>query len=86
MGSPGVWQALQLRLLLDQRNATRTKLEKEMTAVEDEVSRLEKNAFVQERQIRRVLGYTGADEIVFDFASSPTNAPRLAGQTIKSKR
>jgi len=64
---PGVIQALQLKSLLKQREEKLTALEANI----DELSR-DRDLFlsdptVQEHEIRKTLGYTRKNEIVFDF-------------------
>ena len=34
-----------------------------------EVSQLEVNSYIQESEIRRVLGYATSDELIFDFST-----------------
>ncbi len=67
VGTPGVYQAIGLRMLLDQKVNEREQLEKSLASRLKEITDLEKNRLVQEREIRRVLGYTAPGELVFDF-------------------
>ncbi|OFZ72125.1 MAG: hypothetical protein A3K03_12585 [Bdellovibrionales bacterium RIFOXYD1_FULL_44_7] len=67
IGSPGVLQALRLKSLLDTKQMQLSAIEAEISRLDGEVVGLEKNRFVQEREVRRVLGYAAPDEIVFDF-------------------
>ncbi len=67
VGTPGVYQAIGLRMLLDQKINERELLEKSVASRVKEINDLEKNRLVQEREIRRVLGYTAPGELVFDF-------------------
>lgn len=69
-GSPGVIQALRLQSLLSQKQTELATLEANVEAIGQESAELEKNPIVQEREIRKVLGYAGPDEIIFDFSLS----------------
>lgn len=70
IGTPGVIQAVRLNSLLQSRQKLLTATEEEVARLEQEGNRLEKNKLAQEREIRRVLGYAGSDEIIFDFTST----------------
>ncbi len=71
VGSPGIIQAVRLRSLLQAKQAQMAKFEAEISRVERECESLEKSRVVQEREIRRVLGYAAPDEIIFDFGGGP---------------
>ena len=74
--SPGVLQALELKGLLEQKQAQVANLEGELRGLEDQIRLLEKNDIAIEREIRRTLGYAAADELVFDFTASGRKAPQ----------
>ncbi len=69
-GSPGVFQWLQLRALLSDRQTELEKSQLEIAKLEADSVALETDRAVQEREIRRVLGYTSKNEIIFDFSLS----------------
>ncbi len=69
LGSPGVFQLLRLQSLLNSKQAQVSKLQSEIVALQLEGSLLEHNQVAQQREIRRVLGYAAADELIFDFSS-----------------
>lgn len=69
VGNPGALQLFRLNRLLDGQRANQARLESEAERLEIESARLEKSKAAQEHEIRRVLGYTGPDELVFDFTS-----------------
>jgi cell division protein FtsB len=69
-GTPGVLQAFRLRHLLEGRRAQVAALEQSMLDLEREHDLLEKDVKYQAAEIRRVLGYVGPDEVVFDFNRS----------------
>ena len=73
-GAPGIIQAFHVQSLLDAKEAEQTKIESEIARLESEEERLIKNAYAQEVEIRKNLGYIGEDEIVFEF-SSTTESP-----------
>jgi cell division protein FtsB len=70
VGSPGVIQAVRLKNLLASQQADLESEWKEVTRLQDEARYLEKSKVVQQREIRRVLGYAASDEIIFDFTGS----------------
>jgi cell division protein FtsB len=69
VGSPGIVQAIRLHGLLDAKQDQMQHIEDQIRQLEAEALRLEKSSVVQEREIRRVLGYAAGDEIIFDFGS-----------------
>ena len=75
VGSPGVLQSVRLNSLLQSRQTLLNSIEEEVSQMETEGHRLEKNRLAQEREIRRVLGYAGSDEIIFDFTATQQAAP-----------
>ena len=70
VGTPGVLQALRLNTLLQDKQSAITQLESQVHKLQVEGTLVEKSRSVQEREIRRVLGYAAADEIIFDFTRS----------------
>jgi cell division protein FtsB len=68
--SPGMLQSFRLKKLLASKVAQGAKMEKEIHLLDTERTQLEKNRMVQEREIRRVLGYAASDEIIFDFSAA----------------
>jgi cell division protein FtsB len=71
IGSPGVLQLFRLRGLLDSRESELGRLEAEIHRLQTEAGRLGGSKVLQQREIRRVLGYAAPDEIVFDFRQTP---------------
>ena len=69
-GGPGLLQWMQLRSLKESKAQSVSQLELDVSRVASEIALLDKNRAVQRREIRRILGYTGRDEIVFDFSST----------------
>jgi len=67
VGSPGIIQALRLHALLKTKEQQRIQLHDELKKLQTEAALLEQNRYFQEREIRKVLGYAAADEIIFDF-------------------
>lgn len=70
VGSPGVIQAVRLKSLLESKRAQVTKLQADLHKLQAESSMLEHSKVAQQREIRRVLGYTAPDEIIFDFTNT----------------
>lgn len=68
-GPPGALQAIRLNGLLSSKQAQLARLEVDIGRLEAEGTRIEKNRFAQEREIRRVLGYAAQDELIFDFTA-----------------
>ena len=77
MKTPGVVQALRLTSLLGMKQTQMSFLESDIQKLETEIDRLDKSRVAQEREIRRTLGYAGADEIIFDFSSAVRPEDRL---------
>lgn len=69
VGTPGILQALRLKDLLDAKQKQITFHQEELAKLENESQLLEKNHVVQQREIRKVLGYAAKDELIFDFSS-----------------
>ena len=69
IGGPGVIQWWRLESLLSQRQDRLTEVENQVLAQSSEQVRLERSVATQQREIRRVLGYVRADEMIFDFSA-----------------
>ncbi len=67
VGSPGALQSLRLNHLLESKQEHLSKIQDEIKALQAEAHQLDRSKVVQQREIRRVLGYTAHDEIIFDF-------------------
>ncbi len=72
LGPPGAIQAIRLTNLLDARQKQLLQAEANIMRLEGEISQLEKSPAAQTREIRRVLGYAGPDELIFDFSPGGT--------------
>jgi cell division protein FtsB len=70
VGSPGILQWMRLRNLYSLKQDQLTHLNDELSKLQMEASQLSSNRIAQEKEIRRVLGYASADEIIFDFTPS----------------
>lgn len=70
IGSPGVLQAIRLQQLLESKQAQVTQIQSDIRRLQGDASQLEKSRVIQQREIRRVLGYAAQDEIIFDFGST----------------
>jgi cell division protein FtsB len=70
VGSPGILQLIRLDNLLVSKRTQIAQLQDDIRRLNSEAVQLEKNPLVQMREIRRVLGYAGPGEIIFDFSSS----------------
>ncbi len=66
--TPGLWQYSKLTTLRDQKKVELSQLEAKIEAKDQERIALESNPDLQEKEIRRVLGYVSPNEIVFDFS------------------
>ncbi len=69
VGSPGILQAMRLQSLLRDREQQVAAMETEVRKLDTEKGRLESNQAIQQREIRRTLGYVASDELLFDFSS-----------------
>lgn len=65
--TPGIWQALQLFRLRDQRAARLTNIETRILELESEKTALTSNPDRIELEIRRQLGLVRPDEILVEF-------------------
>ncbi len=68
--APGILQAVRLQSLKREKRDQMAGLERQILRMQNESERLTKNRVAQEREVRRVLGYAGQDEILFDFSSA----------------
>lgn len=69
-GGPGVVQAMKLRRLLDQKEAQAAGIESEIAQLDSREDQLGNDSVLQEREIRKTLGYVASDEMIFDFPSN----------------
>ncbi len=67
LGSPGALQIYRLNRLLETKQTHLNKIQEEVKGLQQEAHQLEKSRVIQQREIRRVLGYAAHDEIIFDF-------------------
>jgi cell division protein FtsB len=67
--SPGALQLIRLTRLVEQRRAQADAIQNEIRRLEAESTLLQSNKAVQQREIRRILGYTAPDELIFDFTT-----------------
>lgn len=68
-GAPGLWQAANRLMLRSDRQAELAKIEADIARLTQEEIDLRDNPLVQAAEIRRVLGYTAPNELVFDFGT-----------------
>lgn len=68
-GGPGVIQLVRLKRHLEQRQLEQQRVEADIQRLEQLSGALQSNAALQEREIRRVLGYVAPGELIFDFVS-----------------
>ena len=69
IGSPGVIQAVRLKILLDHKQAQAKQVQDLILSVQSESALLESSRAAQQREVRKVLGYAAPDEIIFDFSN-----------------
>jgi len=67
--SPGLLQSWQLRSLLSEKKTELVETENKVVKLKKQAEAFKTNSYVQELTIRRVLGYTAPNEIIFDFTS-----------------
>lgn len=65
--SPGLKQWFQVELLVQKRRQEIVDIEAKSESFKNVVKQLENNPIAQEREIRKVLGYLGDQEIVFEM-------------------
>ncbi len=68
LGSPGVLQSIRLQNLLQMKRKQLSQVQDELKKLQIESSLFDSNRNIQEREVRRVLGYAANDEIIFDFS------------------
>lgn len=76
VGSPGLVQFLRLNALLQDRQTQATELDAEVARLEEDAAALAKSRVVQEREIRKTMGYVGENEMIFDFSLSSSSTLR----------
>jgi len=67
ISSPGLKQWLQVELLVRKERQEIADIESKTEVFKQVAYQLENNPIAQEREIRKVLGYLGDQEIVFEF-------------------
>jgi cell division protein FtsB len=70
VGSPGVVQAIRLKVMLDAKNKSVKNMQDAVMQLQAQADLLEKSRTAQQREIRSTLGYAGKDEIIFDFSNA----------------
>ncbi len=76
VGSPGLFQFVQLNALLKDRQAEVLAIEAEIAKLDGESQALQTSRTVQEREIRKTMGYVGENEMIFDFSQSQSASLR----------
>ena len=66
---PGALQAFGLHSLKTSRGEQLSQIEKQIERLQADAIRLTQNRVAQEREVRKVLGYAGEDELLFDFST-----------------
>ncbi len=69
LGSPGILQAIRLNNLLESKHSQLSVIQNDVNKLQTEAHQLESSRIVQEREVRRILGYAATDEIIFDFSA-----------------
>ena len=69
LGSPGILQALQLKTYFHKKNEQLRKFQMELSQLQKDSTELLQNPHIQEKEIRTTLGYTGKNDLIFDFSS-----------------
>lgn len=75
-GSPGLLQYTRLNGLLKERQSQLLDSDTEVEKIEIEAAALEKSRVIQEREIRKTMGYVGENELIFDFSLAQSAALR----------
>jgi cell division protein FtsB len=65
--SPGLKQWLQVELLVQKKRQEIAEIETKSDSAKNIIHQLETNPVAQEREIRKVLGYLGEQEVVFEL-------------------
>ena len=66
--SPGLKQWFKVRGSLSARRDETAEIEARTVILQEVAKQLDSNAVAQEREIRKVLGYLGEQEVVFEFS------------------
>lgn len=66
--SPGLKQWFKVRSSLSDRRQETADIEIRTGVLQEVARQLESNSVAQEREIRKVLGYLGEQEVVFEFS------------------
>ena len=69
-GAPGLIQYIELSRLLSHKEKKLEKIQAESHELEKQKRLLTKSRAYQLNEIRKVLGYAGEDELIFDFSKS----------------
>jgi len=69
-GSPGLFQYARLSSLLKERHSQLVDSDSEIERLDGEAVLLEKSKVIQEREVRKTMGYVGENELIFDFSLS----------------
>jgi cell division protein FtsB len=67
VSTPGLKQWFKVESTLHERRQEIAAVEARSASLHETAHQLESNAVAQEREIRRVLGYLGEQEVVFEF-------------------
>ncbi|MGZ3689583.1 MAG: hypothetical protein ACXVBW_14870, partial [Bdellovibrionota bacterium] len=65
--APGIAQAWNLRSLLSSKKLEIERIQNDVDRLQSEAELFSQSRTVQQREIRRVLGYAAPDELIFDF-------------------
>ena len=76
VGTPGLVQWKKLNQLYDLKRTELNALEADLQHLQTEISRIEKDPDTQKKEIRRILGYVAADELVFEFEPEQVAPPK----------
>lgn len=71
MGSPGIIQVIELKRMQSVRLKDQTNLQSEIDSIKKQMALLEHHRKTQLKEIRRVMTYVAADELIFDFPEAP---------------
>ena len=72
LGSPGIYQAIQLQEILNSKQSQFDHAENDLMSLQEDSVLLEKSKIMQQREIRRILGYAAPNELIFDFTHDST--------------
>ncbi|NDF13706.1 hypothetical protein EB061_00045 [bacterium] len=68
--SPGLKQWWRVNTMLDVRRQEIDKVEEKTVLLQQVLRELQENPIAQEREVRKILGYLGEQEVVFEFSGS----------------